>query len=1242
MFVVTGRVLVRESGLGVPNISVVLYDLDPQAPRPWTAALHSMVQEPSPRLALRGERIGSTITNAVGAFAFKFDASDFCAGDPNHKPDLVLLLLSPEDAAVDQGGFAVARPDSERLLYATPAPIMNAGRQEAFLIRLPEQLLARHGLTHATASGRLDRRITATKAAITGGQTLSLALDQLSADQLKVRFAPALTRRAQTSQAFAEFSLSRFSKAARQGTTYVSSKQELPQKLNQVVDQRLAEIPRTLDAGVQRKLQISLTSAELSEWGVMPDPATGTFETEVPVGRIVAKVRRAIGGGPLERARSWLEIGCDLAHADRRFEDTVARCAPAAPGSDDTQNGQTSAAPLTNGRIAELLGEQMAHVTPPEIELQYGVERNGKLTATITRPGPADVTAFHDFHELQIAFEHVWSEALDKRIPALFQDAYAEMVKYKHRVSGESTLPAVTNVDDMQSLYDEYLALRELVESEVEPPPPISAALPVPPEIKALLPSITREEWGHASDEEKAELQQLAAAYADATNYDAGDFLADVHTLGGAALLRKDAADNAQARAEEILAAIREDLESTRERQRSRASGGRRRSTLPNSRLQELFEELDERLAEPYRFDIFAPDSVNYGVMLTYRQKWVPLEYQVGSLVSTLPLAPKEVRKYSTKRVVKRTRTEKELEDREQSSRRESNDTSRADAEIVRQAREKTAFEQTANGTISVGVFSGQFGTRFGVDAEKSSAQTKKNFREAVLKAADEFKQKHSLQVETSLSVETESIHSGEVSNPNDEISVTYLFYELQRQYEISERLHRVTPVVLVANDVPLPHEVDEDWLMAHHWILQRVILDDSLRGPLHLLTTGLAGNELALEALRDAVERQVNLVQELTRQLQTKTDLAEKAFEELKRLVKKATTADDAAKLKDIAMAIAFGPFSLAGGGGDDQAAEKREEIAKLALERADKEAQHVSARLTSEVTALGQAIDKYTQALREHFDRETAIAMLRIHVKQNILYYMQAIWDHEPPDQRYFRLYNIEVPWIETVETTTGVPARGRRLGSGEFTDYLIDTTIPLELLGEITATFYVKRTRKLSEIADLDNLLGYKGNYMIFPARVPSHLHLYMMQDYIDPETGGLRDPDGFADYTSRELLDYVCCLRRAAPERLAEKRDELLQLLKERLASPRRESELVVVPTDSLFIEALPGSHPVMEDFKLVHRAVDVKKVQAEVRRAEIENLRLAARLLEGETDDPDIERKTVIEGNPSSLVVPTEG
>ena len=46
------------------------------------------------------------------------------------------------------------------------------------------------------------------------------------------------------------------------------------------------------------------------------------------------------------------------------------------------------------------------------------------------------------------------------------------------------------------------------------------------------------------------------------------------------------------------------------------------------------------------------------------------------------------------------------------------------------------------------------------------------------------------MEVDTSASAETEATSFHEIQNPNDELAVTYLFYELQRPYRISERLH--------------------------------------------------------------------------------------------------------------------------------------------------------------------------------------------------------------------------------------------------------------------------------------------------------------------------------------------------------------------------------------------------------------------------------------------------------------------
>jgi hypothetical protein len=48
---------------------------------------------------------------------------------------------------------------------------------------------------------------------------------------------------------------------------------------------------------------------------------------------------------------------------------------------------------------------------------------------------------------------------------------------------------------------------------------------------------------------------------------------------------------------------------------------------------------------------------------------------------------------------------------------------------------------------------------------------------------------------------------------------------------------------------------------------------------------------------------------------------------------------------------------------------------------------------------------------------------------------------------------------------------------------------------------------------------------------------------------------------------------------------------------------------------------------------------MKMVQAQVRQRELDNLRYAARLLAGEHEDPEIERKIVIEGGAANVIVP---
>jgi hypothetical protein len=162
---------------------------------------------------------------------------------------------------------------------------------------------------------------------------------------------------------------------------------------------------------------------------------------------------------------------------------------------------------------------------------------------------------------------------------------------------------------------------------------------------------------------------------------------------------------------------------------------------------------------------------------------------------------------------------------------------------------------------------------------------------------------------------------------------------------------------------------------------------------------------------------------------------------------------------------------------------------------------------------------------------------------------------------------------------------------------------------------------------------------GNYMVFGLKEHNALTEFMAAPYIDAAFGAM-DPEDLSNVSLDEYARYVCCLRhRSTDAEFEVMKEGLMGWLKQLLASPLRNGDEIVVPTGSLFIQSLVDPNPILEKFKLQHRELDVYKVQEEVRRAGLENLRFAARLLNNERGDPDIERKIVVQGDLDGIVLP---
>jgi hypothetical protein len=185
----------------------------------------------------------------------------------------------------------------------------------------------------------------------------------------------------------------------------------------------------------------------------------------------------------------------------------------------------------------------------------------------------------------------------------------------------------------------------------------------------------------------------------------------------------------------------------------------------------------------------------------------------------------------------------------------------------------------------------------------------------------------------------------------------------------------------------------------------------------------------------------------------------------------------------------------------------------------------------------------------------------------------------------------------------------------------------------------------TKPLAEVAEIDRPLGFIGNYMIFPMMEANPITEFMMEPYVTLAEGafGISDPDPLGNMNLDEFSEYVCCLKDALdaegrPGAFDELKPLLHEMLKRLLQLSLRNDEEIIVPSNALYIEALPGAHSIMEKFKHLHRQIDVKAAQEELRRDAIDNVRRAQRILDADLEDPDIEAKYVFEGNGSATIV----
>jgi hypothetical protein len=1201
---ISGRVVLKESGTGIPDLVVEVYDIGLLTS---AAALRGAVlsSDRESAMASAGRRVGGVVTDATGAFELTYDDEPAPQGAEPRRPALFLVVLAPEETGGDGFGPTV--------LHTSTAIRLRAGKLEQYLIRLSGDQLAAAGLPvpSGTTAQELERP-----------------------ESLVHDVGEALKRQVQLKEDVRLLAAEQVAQARDRGQQLETLQQRLVERLTNVpadLAEKFGLVPPDATRQQIEAATWKTMARNVEEVVNQQDPGVGYIQVpddELPLFKTPAgefrddltpeEVEPYLFGDATAGGRTVERIREDPVALSRRGEgqgktlDEALEEEPGPGGGGTPGEEEPEDEPLTLEELPIFLGRLVRAVEAPEAGLsgdsrptQEDVQKG--TDAFKLRGGPADVPAVYDFHNLQIAFDHVWQQAIDEQVLSRSQDLAQSLIE----AGADPITPLAEGADPLRTLRNEVRAVQR-------------AQTPA-----AIAPRLARQVVGQGGP------VPLANGFVAQ-----GSGAGGVFSTGGGVIVAEGSAGGVFNTGGGVMVA-------------EGSGGGVFGGGFPKgggiftggvfttsepTQPHELLADLEALLQEQFKFEIFAPGTINFGLNVTYRQFWEPITYQVGNLVKTITLAPKESRKITTRRTRRKERAVRELENNLKVRKADQSDTARDEAEIVRKALGKTSFSLTAQGSYDIGIADGDSTTSFTKDASTDSADVKKAFREAVIKAAQEFRDERKLEVETKEFSEDETTESTEIGNPNDELTVTYLFYELQRRFRVSEHLHRLTPVVLVGMEVPNPSRKAMDRLiLTHSWIIGRVLLDDRYRPALHYLTTCIVGDELALaELARTAAQLRVTVdrIQQNHTQLvqQVKTRNAQ-----LEAMMK--ARADKVAGEGGEGFLEKGWEFVVGGGDEEDlEAARMREENARETYEKAVREEKELRESLQSETAALNAATQAHAKAFAEHANHLLEIASLRVHIKANILYYMQAIWSHTFRDQVFFSLHKLKAPALRPRQKVYAVDL------PGETPAHVVPRpgTTLLEVRASLTMEPPVDPAEDfvtLAEIADLDHPLGFKGNYMVFPLKRSNALTDFMMVPFVDAELG-LHDPDQLGNWDPVEFVAYVRSLKKSLSEAEFESiKPRLAEQYRRIISAPRRAQEEIVVPTTSLYIEALPGAHPNLEDFKLKHRAIDVQRVAEEVRKLKLESLRYAARILSGEREDPDVERKIVIDGNGDSIVVP---
>lgn len=243
--------------------------------------------------------------------------------------------------------------------------------------------------------------------------------------------------------------------------------------------------------------------------------------------------------------------------------------------------------------------------------------------------------------------------------------------------------------------------------------------------------------------------------------------------------------------------------------------------------------------ASGWPFASFPTGEVNVGLRLVYRQDWRDLGPHRGEIVRSVRFAAERV-EHDCTNVLGTSITGGTVAGRLVETSIERGDTTRQLDEVVSVALQATLetmkWPVDLEGSINTGVRDLAVRSELGLEADcrESSRITSGRLGDVMRRMTRKIRDEVAVEFSAESLGDLDPSGSTSIETAAADEATTHVYSRLQNHYEILTRPAELQNIVLVAEKLPTPAEIDLSWVRRHDWILANVLLDESFRDALN------------------------------------------------------------------------------------------------------------------------------------------------------------------------------------------------------------------------------------------------------------------------------------------------------------------------------------------------------------------------------------------------------------------------